>query len=177
MKEQANILITLPCLSKCCSNYPQESLDCVHYIRFLKKLKEKKKQKQNTRFRNNDYSGIRKQLDWKKEIFCTFFIALFMRLSPTGIRTPPKMASTAPMTAPVRSPQLLLQVIPLLWQGADRKCKNILAAVFQAFFHTSWSQQTHWSSWEKLIIYGESEQKLHSKGQKYKVREVKQVGR
>lgn len=77
----------------------------------------KKKKKKGERTKDSEIMTIQESENhWieKKEIFCTFFIALLMRLSPTGIRTPPKMASTAPMTAPVRSPQLLLQVIPLL---------------------------------------------------------------
>ena len=36
---------------------------------------------------------------------CTFLIVLSISMSPTGIRIPPNRATTAPMTAPVTSPQ------------------------------------------------------------------------
>lgn len=110
-------------------------LHILQKIGLIKKKKKRKKQKQNTRFRNNDYSITTNHIDWKKkDKICTFFIAFPRRLSPTGIRTPPKIASTAPMMAPVRSPQFLLQPIPFLCQGADRQCKNILAVRLDVFF-------------------------------------------
>lgn len=45
---------------------------------------------------------------------CTFLIAVSITISPTGIRIPPNTAKTAPITAPVISPQFLLQPIFLV---------------------------------------------------------------
>lgn len=44
----------------------------------------------------------------------TFLIVFSISMSPTGMRTPPSTARTAPMTAPVMSPQFRLQPIFLV---------------------------------------------------------------
>lgn len=47
-------------------------------------------------------------------VACTFLMVFSISMSPTGMRTPPNTARTAPMTAPVMSPQFRLQPIFLV---------------------------------------------------------------